>query len=693
MVKQRLTPFRPAVEGLEARIVPYALSGYKWAAANVSASFMPDGSATDSSAPSNLFATLNSYHPTASWQREFARALQTWASYTPLNFRFVTESGSTQGDIRLGAYARSDSYVGYAYYPSGTSRGGDIFLNSQSSFQIGAHLDLYSVLLHESGHALGLGHSSQAGAVMYPTISGVFGGLTADDSAGIQAIYGTRNHDTYDSGSGNNALASATVLSLSSTGSATLKADLTGVADVDFFRFTAPTSFDGTLRVSVDARNTSLLIPKVSVFDSAGNLVGTASAGSAYGSFAQLTVGGLAPGQTYYVAADGETTDVFGMGAYNLSVQFGGVTAPPPAPTLPSLAISNVSLTEGNSGSKLFSFTVNLSAASTDPVTLQYTTANGSASAGSDYTATSGTLTFAPGETQQTISVTVFGDTNYEPDETFSVKLSSPTGATLAVSQGAGTIVNDDAQSSGPVGDRFEVNDSTGTATDLGKGNSFSQSGLSLHTPTDVDYYRFTPSKGGTFAVTVAPQGSGSVRVTVLDSLGNVVSSAAGESGSVRQTVSLTGGQRYFVRLDSPGGAVVGYDLGVARSGGSAGNGGGKGKHGGGVEVGHGTYAVGFGEADHDDHEDHELDADPRPGNSGNTSSPLTPGARTRQDDPGRQLSVTWARPANPTGERDDARRATSGTGGLADLMDREDLWHSIRPGLALADLLGVLRR
>lgn len=90
-------------------------------------------------------------------------------------------------------------------------------------------------------------------------------------------------------------------------------------------------------------------------------------------------------------------------------------------------------------------FTVTLSAASAQPVTVQYATANGTALAGSDYQATSGTLTFAPGETQKTITVQVIRDTVAEPTETFSLALSNAVNATLSTAQATGTILDDDA--------------------------------------------------------------------------------------------------------------------------------------------------------------------------------------------------------------------------------------------------------
>ncbi len=110
----------------------------------------------------------------------------------------------------------------------------------------------------------------------------------------------------------------------------------------------------------------------------------------------------------------------------------------------PTLAINDVTVTEGNAGSVNATFTVTLSAASGQSVTVNYATANSTAVAPGDYTSTSGTLTFAAGETSKTIVVPVLGDTLDEAEETFFVNLTSPTHATLADGQGQGTITDDD---------------------------------------------------------------------------------------------------------------------------------------------------------------------------------------------------------------------------------------------------------
>lgn len=95
-------------------------------------------------------------------------------------------------------------------------------------------------------------------------------------------------------------------------------------------------------------------------------------------------------------------------------------------------------------------FTVTLSRASTTPVSVVYGTTDGTATAGTDYQAVSGTLTFAPGETQKTIAVSILGDTDIEPDEGFHLNLTTPQGATLDRTQAVGTILNDDSTTTPP---------------------------------------------------------------------------------------------------------------------------------------------------------------------------------------------------------------------------------------------------
>ncbi|MCA1613072.1 MAG: right-handed parallel beta-helix repeat-containing protein, partial [Acidobacteria bacterium] len=118
--------------------------------------------------------------------------------------------------------------------------------------------------------------------------------------------------------------------------------------------------------------------------------------------------------------------------------------------TLESISISDAVVAEPATGSRNAIFTVKLSSPVAGPVTVDFTTSDGTATAGSDYASTSGTLTFAAGQTVQTISVPVLADGPGEPDETFTVTLSNPTNAVISDGTATGTIT-ESAQTAGLV--------------------------------------------------------------------------------------------------------------------------------------------------------------------------------------------------------------------------------------------------
>jgi len=120
-----------------------------------------------------------------------------------------------------------------------------------------------------------------------------------------------------------------------------------------------------------------------------------------------------------------------------------------PAAVPPKLFIDDASTKEGASGTKTLSFTVRLSAPATSAVSVSVATSNDTATAGSDYIAASGSLTFSPGQTARTFAVTINGDATREASETFRVTLSNPVNATLGDGQAIGTIVNDDLRTGG----------------------------------------------------------------------------------------------------------------------------------------------------------------------------------------------------------------------------------------------------
>jgi hypothetical protein len=181
---------------------------------------------------------------------------------------------------------------------------------------------------------------------------------------------------------------------------------------------------------------------------------GTAKAGSDYVAI-PLTTLTFNPGDTskiITVAVKGDTLDEAKETFYvNLSSPINATIAkkkgigtiidddPPP-----TISISDATKTEGNTGTVNAVFKVSLSEPSGQTVEVKYATANGTAAAGSDYVAKSGTLSFSPGQTSKNITIAVKGDTVPEPNEAFFVNLSNAINANIADNQGVGTIIDND---------------------------------------------------------------------------------------------------------------------------------------------------------------------------------------------------------------------------------------------------------
>jgi len=110
----------------------------------------------------------------------------------------------------------------------------------------------------------------------------------------------------------------------------------------------------------------------------------------------------------------------------------------------PTISINDVSITEGNSGTKAATFTLTLSGSSVESIAIRVATSPGTATASTDYTSVNTVVIFNPGTVTRTLDVTIAGDTNPESNETFSVNLSDPFGTTIADGAGAGTILDDD---------------------------------------------------------------------------------------------------------------------------------------------------------------------------------------------------------------------------------------------------------
>jgi probable HAF family extracellular repeat protein len=131
--------------------------------------------------------------------------------------------------------------------------------------------------------------------------------------------------------------------------------------------------------------------------------------------------------------------------AYDSRMSYHAYLLTPAPPGTPVVNIADASVTEGHTGTQSVNLTVTVSPAPSQPVTLSYSTANGTATEGSDYQSASGTVTFEAGQTTRTISALVNGDRTGELNETFTVNVGVAAGnAVLADSQGVVTIVDDE---------------------------------------------------------------------------------------------------------------------------------------------------------------------------------------------------------------------------------------------------------
>ncbi|MGF1581081.1 MAG: matrixin family metalloprotease [Gemmataceae bacterium] len=351
------------VENLEARWTPYSASGNAWLNPElVSLSFMPentvlgqyaDGSNITNDLPS---AFLSEYGSHGNWQWPVVAAAQTWAYYTDLNFTVVSDNGASLGsgayqqgdpnlgDIRIGGYNYGTDAVGdpietlaQAYLPqpiNNFSIAGDIVFNTGQAY--GTNLangdfDLYTVAMHEMGHALGLNHSEVFTANMWAYYTGVKYGLTWDDVYGGQAIYTARSHDAFDDTLGNNTSLQATDIE-SHIDDVSLTAnindlDITGVNDVDWYKFRLDDNAT-QFKVTAQSAGLSMLSPDLTVFDSLGNEIVSSSG------YRGVTVSTDVPftaadrGDWYYVRVQRNEYNVFGSGRYALTLNMGSGADP-----------------------------------------------------------------------------------------------------------------------------------------------------------------------------------------------------------------------------------------------------------------------------------------------------------------------------------------------------------------------------
>ncbi|HYC58411.1 MAG TPA: Calx-beta domain-containing protein [Thermoanaerobaculia bacterium] len=285
---------------------------------------------------------------------------------------------------------------------------------------------------------------------------------------------------------------------------------------------------------------------------------GTATAGSDYAATSgTLTFSSGTTTQQVHVAVIGdaavesdETLFLNLSGASNATISdnqaTGTIANDDTAAPVPSISVGDMTLAEGNGGTANATFTVTLSVATTNAVSVQYATVNGSATAGSDYAGASGTVHFAPGATSQTVTVAVAGDTSVEPDETFTLDLSNPTNATLADGQGNGVIVNDDSPAVVP---SISIGDATVTEGDSGASSATFAVTLSVATTNTVTV-SYTTANGSATAGSDYAAAGGTVVFAAGVTMQNITIAVAGD-------LSVEPDETFTVALSNPTNATT----------------------------------------------------------------------------------------------------------------------------------------
>ncbi len=383
----RLRPPAPSckaclrVENLEARLMPYSVSGNAWlpyvqngttynlSSQRLTISFVPDGTLlavnNGVNVYSNLFATFNAkFGSAATWENEILSAAQLWAQQANLNLTVVADNGTAagggkyeqgdpgMGDIRIGGYNFGNTkYLAGTYMPPSAntySIAGDININTGMSFNINSNYDLQTVMIHEFGHALGLSHSAVSTANMYYSYKTIHRTLDPDDVSGIQAIYGARQADVYGGANYSFDTAADVTSLLNQTTLATVvnNLDLPSTSSAEYFTVTAPAATSGTLTVNVQSAGLSLLRPSVTVYAAdQATVLGYAADTGYTGSTLSVPVTGINPGDQFYIVVTGADATQFATGNFALALNFGSGAMP--TVCLPNTKVLNATTVVG----------------------------------------------------------------------------------------------------------------------------------------------------------------------------------------------------------------------------------------------------------------------------------------------------------------------------------------------------------
>lgn len=485
-------------------------------------SIAPDGTNIpgfngESAAPNDLIATLEGIYGADSpsdgdltnepWFDEVERSLTRWNDVSGINYvyepnddgaSFSSSSGAapgivgTRGDVRIGGHNIDGNFgvLAYNFFPDN----GEMVIDTADSFYDNTSNDsirLRNVVSHEAGHGLGFSHveSSDAGFLMEPFLSTSFDGPQLDDILAAHRNFGDANefangNENTSTATSLGAIADGVTVSIGTDASDTVVAatdtDFVSIdddGDTDVFSFSV--AADALVDVSLTPvgptyqqgrqGGSQSAYAAGSQSDLTLELLGTNGAvlvtvnAAGVGSGESLTEFDLGTAGTYFARITGATSNVVQVYELDISVTIDV------APSEVNIAAADASKAEGDSGNTDFTFTVTRTGDTSVAGTVDYTVAGsgGNAADSGDFqggSLPSGTVTFDPGVTSQTITVSVAGDVAVEDDETFTVTLSNSTsGISIDTGSAAGTILNDDTSVSISAADSARAEGDSGT--------------------------------------------------------------------------------------------------------------------------------------------------------------------------------------------------------------------------------------
>ncbi len=287
------------------------------------------------------------------WQEAALRAFQAWSVFANINVGLVPDRGDAFGavgltsndprfgEMRIGAFPQPGVLANAAPYQQRAGTwSGDVLLNTQANYFLGdwnstspinvpsanergPAVELYSVLLHEAGNALGIADNSVAGAVMNGTYSRPNGTLKSSDIVAIRALYGSRT-DVYEPVN-NNTTGRATRIfnppGFNGSEPLSVPGSLNSQTDVDVYRF-QPLRNQEKVTVRLWASGISLVKAKLEILDRNGNKLADVKADSIFENNLSLEMGSLQDHTLLFIRVAKNTNDVFAIGDYRLELDY-----------------------------------------------------------------------------------------------------------------------------------------------------------------------------------------------------------------------------------------------------------------------------------------------------------------------------------------------------------------------------------